>query len=127
MFTITKDFHFSASHQLTGLPDDHQCARLHGHNYVVRVGVEAASLQEPGFVIDFGELGFVKRFLDDEWDHRHLNDVLPYNPTAERMAQDLAERVTAHIADLMPHMFKVSVGVQETAKCWAVYTEGVWR
>ncbi len=34
MFTITKEFHFSASHQLSHLPEDHQCARLHGHNYV---------------------------------------------------------------------------------------------
>lgn len=37
MFRITKEFHFSASHQLTGLPEDHQCARLHGHNYIVEV------------------------------------------------------------------------------------------
>lgn len=35
MFRITKEYHFSASHRLAHLPDDHQCARLHGHNYVV--------------------------------------------------------------------------------------------
>lgn len=37
MFRIRKEFHFSASHQLTHLPPDHQCARLHGHNYIVVV------------------------------------------------------------------------------------------
>ena len=37
MYRISKEFHFSASHQLTDLPADHQCARLHGHNYIVVV------------------------------------------------------------------------------------------
>lgn len=43
MFRITKEFHFSASHQLCRLPVDHQCARLHGHNYIVVVELAAAS------------------------------------------------------------------------------------
>ncbi|HBU96439.1 6-pyruvoyl trahydropterin synthase family protein, partial [Thalassospira lucentensis] len=37
MFTITKQFAFSASHQLAGLDADHPCSRLHGHNYIVEV------------------------------------------------------------------------------------------
>ncbi|RWP82168.1 MAG: 6-carboxytetrahydropterin synthase QueD, partial [Mesorhizobium sp.] len=41
MFHISKEFHFSASHQLTSLPPNHQCARLHGHNYVVVVQLSA--------------------------------------------------------------------------------------
>lgn len=35
MLTITKGFHFSASHVLDRLPSWHPCARMHGHNYVV--------------------------------------------------------------------------------------------
>src|SRR5215468_9371730 len=34
-YTISKFFEFSAAHHLTGLPDDHPCSRVHGHNYVV--------------------------------------------------------------------------------------------
>ena len=34
MFTITKQFYFSASHTLDTLPDDHPCTQLHGHNWV---------------------------------------------------------------------------------------------
>ncbi|MGO8249243.1 6-carboxytetrahydropterin synthase, partial [Rhizobium johnstonii] len=34
MYRITKEFHLSSSHQLDHLPADHQCARLHCHNYV---------------------------------------------------------------------------------------------
>ena len=45
MFRIRKEFHFSASHQLTHLPDDHQCARLHGHNYIVVIELAAEIVQ----------------------------------------------------------------------------------
>ena len=55
MFRITKEFHFSASHQLCRLPPDHQCARLHGHNYVVVVELAAAELNAFGFVRDYHE------------------------------------------------------------------------
>ena len=41
MYTIAKQFTFSASHQLDHLPEDHQCARLHGHNYVVEIVLSA--------------------------------------------------------------------------------------
>ena len=44
MFRIRKEFHFSASHRLEHLPPDHQCARLHGHNYVVVVELAAETL-----------------------------------------------------------------------------------
>ena len=49
MFRITKEFHFSASHQLTALPAEHQCARLHGHNYIVVVELSAAELDAARF------------------------------------------------------------------------------
>ena len=37
MYTIAKRFAFSASHTIGGLPPEHPCARLHGHNYEVEV------------------------------------------------------------------------------------------
>ena len=47
MYRISKEFHFSASHQLIGLPEDHQCARLHGHNYIVVVELTAEDAEQP--------------------------------------------------------------------------------
>ena len=44
MYRITKEFHFSASHQLKDLPDDHPCARMHGHNYVVVIELAGEGL-----------------------------------------------------------------------------------
>ncbi|QFT33991.1 6-carboxy-5,6,7,8-tetrahydropterin synthase [Labrenzia sp. THAF82] len=76
MFRITKEFHFSASHQIFGLAPDHPCARLHGHNYVVEVELASQKLNAVGFVRDYLELSEFKCFVDDTLDHQHLNDVL---------------------------------------------------
>lgn len=57
MYRITKEFHFSASHQLIHLPAEHQCHRMHGHNYIVVVELAGAELNADGFVRDYHERG----------------------------------------------------------------------
>lgn len=90
MYRIWKSFHFSASHVLKSLPEDHPCARLHGHNYVVEVELSGAQLDEHGFVRDYRELDALKQYIDNTLDHRHLNDVLgDDNTTAEKLARHL--------------------------------------
>ena len=74
MYTITKQFHFSAAHQLNRVPEGHPCGRLHGHNYIVEMVLQSSKLSDQQWVRDFGELDLVKDFLEDEWDHRNLND-----------------------------------------------------
>lgn len=117
--TISKDFTFSASHRLDGLPDDHQCARLHGHNYVVRLTIEG-DVRQPGFVVDYGALKPFGTWIDETLDHRHLNDVFDFNPTAESMAGHLADRAATLLADLgHDNVTRVAVSVSETPKTWA--------
>nr|WP_211228401.1 6-pyruvoyl tetrahydropterin synthase family protein [Glycomyces tenuis] len=76
MLTITKEFHFSASHVLEGLPSWHPCSRMHGHNYVVVLELSAAPerLVPPGFVRDYRDLDKFKQWVDKTLDHRHLNE-----------------------------------------------------
>lgn len=121
MFSISKTFHFSASHQLDGLPEDHQCSRLHGHNYLVKVELQSATLDEVGFIVDYGELAPFKQFLDDNFDHRHLNDVLTFNPTSERFAQFLCRRIRDIVP--LPEDVRVVMHVSETPSSWASYSE----
>lgn len=124
MFTISKTFEFSASHRLDGLPADHQCARLHGHNYVVRVALTSPDLDDTGFVLDYGRLSLIKTLIDSTLDHRHLNDVLPPevgNPTAEHMARWLASRVR-DLVDV-PQGARITVAISETPKTWAEWSE----
>ncbi|MBA8836763.1 6-carboxytetrahydropterin synthase QueD [Ochrobactrum sp. RH2CCR150] len=120
MFRITKEFHFSASHQLTGLPADHQCARLHGHNYIVEVELSAADLDGHGFVRDYHELAPFKRYIDDAFDHRHLNDVLGHgHTTAETLAKHFFDWCRARWPEIS------AVRVSETPKTWAEYRPSV--
>lgn len=115
MYRISKEFHFSASHQLAHLPADHQCARLHGHNYVVVVELAAATLNGDGFVRDYHELAPLKRYIDDHFDHRHLNDVLDGPSTAENLARHFYDWCHARWPETS------AVKVSETPKTWAEY------
>ncbi|AWI84224.1 6-carboxytetrahydropterin synthase QueD [Alloyangia pacifica] len=115
MFRISKEFHFSASHQLTHLPSDHQCARMHGHNYIVVVELAARALNADGFVRDYHELAPLKAYIDECFDHRHLNDVLNVASTAENLALHFYEWCAARWPET------ASVKVSETPKTWAEY------
>ena len=115
MYTISKQFNFSASHIIEGLPENHPCSRLHGHNYVVELALAAESLNETGFVVDYNELISFKSLIDDRLDHRHLNDVLEGATTAESIAKYLYD----HAKKLWPEV--VSVSVSETPKTNAIY------
>jgi 6-pyruvoyltetrahydropterin/6-carboxytetrahydropterin synthase len=121
-WTISKDFAFSAAHQLSGLPAEHQCAREHGHNYVVRVELAGRELDETGFILDYGRLARFGQWIDAHLDHRRLNDVpeiAHFNPTAENLAEFLHT--------LLPELVDVSnvdcwaVAVSETPKTWSTY------
>lgn len=114
MYKISKQFEFSAAHQLSGLPDGHPCSRLHGHNYIVIVELESAALNAVGFVRDYGELAVVKEYLDKTHDHRFLNDIYD-QPTAEHIAARLFHVFNRALPEL------VAVRVSETPKTWAEY------
>ena len=116
MFAVSKRFSFSASHVLHGLGDDHPCSRLHGHHYAVEVIGEDDERDERGFVVDFRELDPVKRWIDDVLDHRHLNDVLDAQPSAEAIARHVHEWCGKELP------FDVAaVRVWETPKAFAEY------
>lgn len=117
-FRISKEFHFSASHVLAMLPEGHQCARLHGHNYVVELELAGAdgNLTDSGFVRDYSELADFKKWIDHDIDHRHLNDVLPdRNPSAEHIARWIFDRWSEHYPEL------AAVRVRETPRTMAEY------
>ena len=115
MFKISKQFCFSASHVLDGLNEEHPCARLHGHNYVVTIHLQSETLNEYGFVVDYRALKVVKEYIDSTLDHRHLNDILSVHPTAENIAKFIFERFRREL----PQMYAVEVS--ETPKTSAIY------
>jgi 6-pyruvoyltetrahydropterin/6-carboxytetrahydropterin synthase len=121
MFKITKEFHFSASHALKGLAEDHPCTMLHGHNYVIKVELSNAVLNAVGFVVDYRELDSIKTWIDDTLDHKHLNNVLDFNPTAENMAEYMYDKFHGMIWQVS------AVEVSETPKTNARYEPNTYN
>jgi 6-pyruvoyltetrahydropterin/6-carboxytetrahydropterin synthase len=116
MYTIAKRFAFCASHRIGGLPPEHPCSRMHGHNYEVEVILQSASLDGIGFVRDYGELSALQEFLDATVDHRHLNDVLGHDRTT---AEVIGEWLHDWCKSRWPET--VAVRVAETPGVWAEY------
>jgi len=115
MYKISKQFSFSASHQLHLLGADHPCARMHGHNYVVTLHLQSETLDQYGFVKDYKSLKNVKQYIDNELDHRHLNDIVPDHPSSENIARFLFERFKPEIPELY------AVEVSETPQTSCIY------
>ena len=85
-----------------------KCTRLHGHNAIITVYCRSRQLDENGMVVDFS---LIKERVEKAFDHQYLNDLVPFNPTAENMAH--------HICTLIPNCYKVEF--QESEGNIAVY------
>lgn len=89
MYYLTKRIEISAAHRLE-LDYPSKCSNLHGHNWIVTVYCRAATLNANGMVTDFSA---IKEAVSDRLDHRVLNDVVPFNPTAENIARWLCDNI----------------------------------
>ena len=49
-----------------------RCAFIHGHNWAIEIEFACTKLDERGFVVDFGGLGFLKKWIDENLDHACL-------------------------------------------------------
>ncbi len=101
MYYITKRIEISAAHRLT-LDYESKCTRLHGHNWIITVHCRAEELDANGMVTDFTH---IKNVVTDKLDHTVLNEVVPFNPTAENLARWICEHI--------PHCYRVDVQESE--------------
>ncbi len=100
MFQVVRERVFSASHQLRGYKG--KCERLHGHNWRVRVHVESDTLDDLGMVVDFHELDRIMEAVIAPFEHRHLNEVSPFdelNPSSENLAQVIGDGAKKQLTD----------------------------
>jgi 6-pyruvoyltetrahydropterin/6-carboxytetrahydropterin synthase len=124
MHRIFKDFTFAAAHAIRG--HTRGCENLHGHNYRVRVHVQARELDALGMVVDFADLKAIVQEILGPFDHRVINEVPPFdvrNTTAERLSEFVFEEVAARLA-ASPDAARVAVArveVWENDTACAVY------
>lgn len=109
MYYVSKRMEIAGAHYLK-LDYPSKCKNLHGHNWVVTVYCKAKELDQNGMIEDFTH---IKKDIHGRLDHRVLNDVIDFNPTAENIAKWICEQI--------PTCYKVSV--QESEGNIAVYEE----
>ena len=99
-YQISVETTFAASHQLR----DYKAPLepLHGHNFRVEAFVTTESLPESGYVVDFLELEAMVKEVVAPYDHRHMNDLPPFdelNPTTENMARFFYEELSKKLPE----------------------------
>jgi len=116
MFTVFKDFTFSAAHAIRG--HTRGCENLHGHNYRVRIHVQARELDSLGMVIDYADLKAVAQEVLGPFDHRVINDIAPFterNTTAELLSGYVFDEMARRLDDGRLRVARVEVWENDTA------------
>jgi 6-pyruvoyltetrahydropterin/6-carboxytetrahydropterin synthase len=98
-FLLSSEAAFSAAHTLPGVD---MCARMHGHNWRVRVTVQVDGdrLDAHGMGMDFRVLEQMTREAVQDFEHRYLNELAPFaerSPSAEAIARVVADRVATRL------------------------------
>ena len=116
MFSIRVERVFSAAHAMM---IGGELEALHGHDWRVRVTLEASGLDQDGMLCDFHLL---ERQLDavlDPFQTANLNDTPPFNalnPTAENVAMHIAQSMLPSMPDAVT---AIIVAVTEAPGCEA--------
>ncbi|SMO40493.1 6-pyruvoyl trahydropterin synthase family protein [Fodinibius sediminis] len=123
-WTLHTEFKFDAAHFLEGY--EGKCGRMHGHSYKVHIAATSNQLNPSKYldsadmVCDFHELKWAAKGSEKGGlDHSVLNEELPVNPTAERIAEFIHKETLQRI----PDGIKLNVTVWETENSWVEYTD----
>lgn len=117
------------------------CSLIHGHNWNISLTFACLALDVKGFVIDFGKLKFLKRWIDKNLDHASLfNQDDPYKDAllnqygslfkAYVLSSCSCEGIAEHIYEIFDPMVRnytsgrvwiIEVEVEEDSKNSATY------
>lgn len=114
-FRLWKDFTFEAAHQLTKVPVGHQCGRLHGHSYRLRVHCKGKLNPKRDWVVDYADIAAAVRPVVQKLDHSFLNDHFDFETTAENLVYWCANT----LRDSLPSI--VAVELFETPTTSVIY------
>lgn len=85
------------------LPEHETCGIVHGHTYKIEIVLEGEK-KENGMVMDFYEIKKTVRETLKTYDHRLLNDILPF-PSAE----NICEHIHGQLSEKLGYPLSVKV------------------
>lgn len=137
MVNCTRIIQFDAAHRLVG--HEGKCKYVHGHRYIVEISV-VGDIDDIGRIIDFSCIkDVVGGWINENWDHGIILNqkdsllggslskivpgqkvyYVPFNPTAEALAEYIAGIADTLLNDLGVMVSKVIL--RETENCYATY------
>jgi 6-pyruvoyltetrahydropterin/6-carboxytetrahydropterin synthase len=122
MYELRVKVDFPAAHHLEGYPGD--CARPHGHNWILEVFARSEQLDPIGMAADFRDLKKAAKEVVAVWDHQDLNllpDFQDINPSAEQIARVAFEKLSILLNNEKTWIDRVTIW--ENDRCSASYFE----
>jgi len=122
IFEVYIETHFSAAHALKDYPGD--CAKLHGHNWIIRVYVSCLELNNIGIGIDFRVIKENVMEVLTVLDHCNINELPQFkdnNPSSENIAKYLYQTLSPRINSKNIKVSKIRVS--ETPNSGVYYCE----
>jgi 6-pyruvoyltetrahydropterin/6-carboxytetrahydropterin synthase len=111
---IFKEFSIESAHWLPNVPEGHKCRRMHGHSFHIQVHVRGPLDPQLGWVVDFADIKAAFKTIEDQIDHRCLNEVDGLeNPTSEHLARWLWRK----LLPMLPALSKIVVKETCTSGC----------
>ena len=94
----------------------------HSHHYVIEVRLEAAELDEHGYLVDIVKIETELDSIIDYFGDSMLNDLLEFeglNPSIEHFRRIVCEKLLVAITP--PGSGRFTVKIWENESCWAAY------
>jgi 6-pyruvoyltetrahydropterin/6-carboxytetrahydropterin synthase len=117
MFEVTIRKSFSAAHALKEIGGP--CEDLHGHNFLVEISIAGDRLNDQDLLIDFRVLkGWINEVFT-EVDHKYLNELDCFrgvNPSSERIAKVIYDRIASRASSLDLRVSRVTVWESDDAR-----------
>ena len=108
ILTLHTEFIFDSAHKL----NDYKgiCKNLHGHTWRVEVWFKGDSIDKDkiGILVDFNIVKKLKQKLD----HKVLNEVINFNPTAENLTEYIYKYLKQKNIETKVRVYEVSIGKQ---------------
>jgi len=125
MFTVTVVEEFVAQHYLT-VPNPGPEGEPHSHHYELELAFRGPELNQYDYLVDIDDVDAAIETLLERYEDTMLNDLPEFdghNPSVERFAEVVWDRVTDRVTD--ETIEEVTVTIWEDEEAYAAYEAAV--